>query len=55
MFDEKKNSSGNGKLDIYLGILEEIGQNDKAYQTVIKKVKEGLDSTLKVNKKESDS
>ena len=34
--------------------MEEIGQNDKAYSSVIKKVKEGLDASLKMNRKESD-
>ena len=37
-----------------MSILEEIGQNDKAYSSVIKKVKEGLDASLKMNRKESD-
>ena len=35
-------------------MLEEVAMNDKAYQNVLKKIKEGLDSTLKMNRKESD-
>ena len=39
---------------MYLSILDEIGQNDKIYQSVLKKIKDGLDSSLKVSRKESD-
>jgi len=44
----------NAKIEIYLNILEEISQNDKAYSSVIKKVKDGIDLSIKLSKKESD-
>ena len=35
------------QLDMYLGVLEEIGLHDKAYAGLVQKIKKGIELTVK--------
>ena len=42
--DDHKKTQPSTKIEIYLGIIDELSQHDKAYSTILKKVREGLDT-----------
>ena len=52
--DDHKKNQPSTKIEIYLGILDELSAHDRAYTSVLKKVREGLDTMIKQSKKETD-
>lgn len=51
---DSSNKSASLKIDLYLSIIDELSQNDKTYSALLQKLKSGLDTVLKQNRKDTD-
>ena len=49
---DKAQLGSSGSLELYLGMLDELGQNDKAYQHILSKIKKGIEVGIKSKAKE---
>ncbi|MFS8160026.1 MAG: hypothetical protein ACMG6E_07410 [Candidatus Roizmanbacteria bacterium] len=51
---DKAQVGSQGNLDLYLGMLDELGSNDKAYQHILSKIKKGIELGIKSKAKENN-